>query len=130
ENITSPNSGNTATNTNFEEISGDYYGESIMGYSVGVAQISITPSGQIGVYYNHGDLGSAKEYGQLVPKPNSYNSNILSYTFQKSNGGEYTISIERTTIQMIVVLNGSNWQVKASRKIDRTTLNDTAIQSN
>lgn len=112
----------------FKDISGDYYGESVMGYSVGVGQISITPSGRIGVYYNHGDLGNAKEFGNLVPSGISQNSNNLAFKFQKDAGGDYDIRVIKSSNQIAVVLTGVNWKVTATRSI-KSSLADTNSQA-
>jgi hypothetical protein len=113
-NLQFPNKSNNTIS--FEDISGEYYGESIMGNDVGTGQISINSSGRISVYYNHGELGNAKEFGNLVPL-NNQTSNDLYFKFQKDAGGDYDIRVVKSPDEIAVILTGINWKVTATRSI-------------
>lgn len=129
ENSTQLNSVDNDNKRIFEDISGDYSGESVMGNDVGVGQISINSSGRATLYYNHGNLGSAKEYGNLTPSQGSQSSNEMYFKFKKDAGGEYNVRIVKSPSQMTVILTGTNWRVTTSRSIKSNSSDDTTSQA-
>jgi hypothetical protein len=110
----------------FEFLNGIYHGSSIMGSSVGIGQVSISKTGRIAIYYNHGREGSATEYGNIKSGQSSVDTNVLNYTIDRDEGGNYDLSVFKSKNQLSLAIVGHNWELKASRGLNKTTVKEEA----